>query len=135
MTHMHPTASARFNVLPVVAAPRAWWQLPAERPSRPVLALRAAGALAAGAAIPAGAVPVLGMLAFVLIPTCTYSTPSPAGLQAAAATCLVLAALSPAVVAGRRLWWVGAGAAALALRGVWSTAWPLVTELQSGFCF
>ena len=111
--------------------------LPPGPPRQPawVDLLRAACAAWVAAMIAVGAPAVLGFLAFVLIPTCTYSQASPPALLAAAAASLLLALVIPPVLAGWRLWWVGVPAAALALYGAWPSASRLLTETQSGFCF
>lgn len=126
-----------MTVLPFEApvVRRAWWRLPARRPPAALLALRGLGAAGLSWLVGVWSTAGLGLVAFVLIPTCTYSTPSPPTLKVAAAGCLLIALAGPLALAGRRLWWVGAPAAGLAVHGVWPIAWPLLTELQSGFCF
>lgn len=121
-----------MTVLPAAAPPR-----PSGRASAPcwLLALRTVAAAAASTTIGIGAPFALGLLAFVLLPTCTYGEPSPLPLKALAAGALVVAAVVPAALAGRRLWWVGLPAAALAVHGAAPVAWSLLTEPQSGFCF
>jgi hypothetical protein len=115
------------TVLPHTVAPA--------RPGVPWLAVvRGAGAAAVSALLGIGGPLALGIAAFLLLPTCAYDT-SPPALLGLAGGALLLAAVAPVLVAGRRLWWVGVPAAALAVHGLMPMAWSLLTESQSGFCF
>lgn len=110
----------------VVAAPR---------PRLWLRVVRALLSLGSSVALGAGGPYALALLAFVLVPTCSYSAPAPPLLMALAGCALVCAAVVPVAVAGVRLWWVGVPAAVLAVRGALPVAWSLLTEPQSGFCF
>lgn len=116
-----------MTVLPerVATRPRRLWLGP----------LRAALSLASSLVLGAGGPYALALLALVLVPSCTYSAPTPPLLVALAGCALVCAGVVPAAVAGVRLWWVGVPAAALAVHGMLPIAWSLITEPQSGFCF
>lgn len=116
-----------MTVLPdrVATPPRRLWLHP----------VRAALSLAASIALGVGGPYALGLLAFVLLPSCTYSAPAPPLLMALAGCSIACAAVVPVAVAGMRLWWVGVPATVLAVRGVSPMAWSLLTEPQSGFCF
>lgn len=96
--------------------------------------LRGAAAAGLGLALGYGGPLALGVLAFVLLPACSYGAAPPA-LLAATLVVLLLAAVAPVAAAGARLWWVGVPAAALAVHGVLPLAGSLLTERQSGFCF
>ena len=109
--------------------------LPAQRGGFPWIAVLRGGSSAWLAAVVAvSGQYVLTLLAFVLLPTCTYGD-APLALRAAAAGVLVAAALGPVLVAGARLWWLGVPAAALAVHALMPVCWSVLTETQSGFCF
>ncbi len=110
-------------------------QLPGSTLVGPLLLLvRACAAAVVSAAAGVGGPLGLGLLSFALLPTCTTGD-SPPALVAAVLGALLTAAVAPVAVAGRRLWWVGVPAAALAVHGLLPVAWPLLTEPQTGFCF
>ena len=122
-----PQPAVGVTLLPHAVAPA--------RPGVPWLAVvRAVAAAAVSALLGVGGPLALGVAAFLLLPTCTYGA-SPPALVGLAGGALLLAAVAPVLVAGRRLWWVGIPAAALAVHGLMPLAWSLLTERQSGFCF
>ena len=97
---------------------------------------RAAAALALGVLIAQFGPTLLGVIAFVLIPACAHG-PSPLLLKGIALALTAAALVAPAVVAGRRAWWIGLPSGLLGAYVVASTmAWSLLTETQNGgFCF
>lgn len=98
------------------------------------LALRGLAAAGLGAVLGVCGPLGLGILAFMLLPSCTTGD-APPTLVGATLGCVLTAAVAPVAVAGLRLWWVGLPAGAYAVHGVLAMAVPLLTETQSGFCF